>query len=1065
MNKIAWIMITLIGCFTASIQAQPLSFKSKNLLDTSESNYLEFLGMDPTTSNAFEKIVADFNGDGHDDILSLGGDVITSEVIGVPTIVTKPMELMLYKEGEYIYQPLNLLKAAGLQTNVSTNASNIVDIDNDNDLDIVLKNGQIGLNDGLANFTLINYSNKNNFKYIFTVDWDNDNDLDIVTNSDIFINNGTLDFTKHETQMALEDLLFKVLDINNDKIPDLLVVDNHLLKTWINDGKGQLKSSSQIKIEGTIHEILELDFNNDNFLDLLLSFQVDANTTSSDVMIKLYQNDGSGNFILTTFELPEIYELNDTKVFKTKLLSQDLDNDGDLDLLISAAFTNEKSNCSYDQFQILIYENIDYGWLEHTKTLHSIGYNNEDDIRSSSDSSSLPTLIDLNKDGWLDVVVGGEKPIAWIQTQELGQMSFRLSNASSLKFNHHIDTADIDGDGNLDIYSTAFYNQTCQPIEYSPNVISTTLNTVEGLIWVGNGDGSFQAFNKSSNHFSDIFAPQAFVRFADLENTGKTNLIYNTPKTQSYAKSTVNQNLFSNGQDLIISLPEPAKYFEVKDIITGDNKEVVMIADTADAPILVYSYSHSLFTEMARLDFGAVDGELKLADMDNDGNVDIIANSKHKYNSITIWYNNGDWSFTAMPVVSNDVKSFAISDFNQDGLLDILSSNSLHELNLNHGNRTFSTKDYNIDFWFESSESNHIIENSIPENIQAIDINNDGKDDLIAQTDENINVYINASNYEISFYKIYSQKLIKDLNQNTANTSKLVFADYNNDGLVDIATAGNSFIKILSQTKVPINSGLYYDTNHSGHGFAIEELGKENLFYSLFFSYDEFGQPEWFAHLNRYQANEDFWALNRVSDDNLINFNYDYKTNSTLPNLDSNYLGWFNFTNSQGGESINDSIISIGNELHIWQTSEIVSSKQKPKYDLSGLWWAGSEDSGWGISVSIIDAEFGQTIVAILYFYDELGKPRWLIGQNDSFQRNQDINIKMKQIVGYGRSEKMIELNEFAAGTITLNLENASQNFASAGRVSMQIHYPGDENKELWNRNQLPIALFSKPRE
>jgi hypothetical protein len=58
----------------------------------------------------------------------------------------------------------------------------------------------------------------------------------------------------------------------------------------------------------------------------------------------------------------------------------------------------------------------------------------------------------------------------------------------------------------------------------------------------------------------------------------------------------------------------------------------------------------------------------------------------------------------------------------------------------------------------------------------------------------------------------------------------------------------------------------------------------------------------------------------------------------------------------------------------------------------------------------------------------------------------------------------LLELNEFEAEILQLNLQNASQQLGNAGTLSMDIFYPGDENTQFWNGEQIPIALFSKPR-
>lgn len=155
----------------------------------------------------------------------------------------------------------------------------------------------------------------------------------------------------------------------------------------------------------------------------------------------------------------------------------------------------------------------------------------------------------------------------------------------------------------------------------------------------------------------------------------------------------------------------------------------------------------------------------------------------------------------------------------------------------------------------------------------------------------------------------------------------------------------------------------------------------------------------------------------------------------------------------------------IGETSDSWSVRPIVQPDQNSENDLSGLWWAGNNDSGWGISLSFVQRQGGQDVVAIVYFYDELGNPRWLIGNQSNFITGQAVNIEMKQLNGYGREQNYVELTEIPAGNITLILVQASKEFGQAGTLSMDINYPEDMmNNNYWQRDNIPIALFSKPK-
>ena len=44
-------------------------------------------------------------------------------------------------------------------------------------------------------------------------------------------------------------------------------------------------------------------------------------------------------------------------------------------------------------------------------------------------------------------------------------------------------------------------------------------------------------------------------------------------------------------------------------------------------------------------------------------------------------------------------------------------------------------------------------------------------------------------------------------------------------------------------------------------------------------------------------------------------------------------------------------------------------------FNYQDLWWAGSQESGWGLSIS----QQGTTLFSVMYIYDAAGKPRWVV--------------------------------------------------------------------------------------
>jgi hypothetical protein len=805
-----------------------ISFDTSNLHDSSTNSYIEFTGKYGKISNTFEKIVADFNNDGFDDILSLGGSLSCPICSIQPPQVTNSMEMMLYRDGQYHDHEINI--------NIASKFVNVIDIDQDDDLDIILQNGQIAINDGQAHFKLIRYSQQAITNRFFTFDWDQDNDLDIIGKDNIYINDGKQNFIQQQNPVTNGNT-FIIADLNGNNKTDILVDNNKQLQSWIY-AKGEFQLQSSISLNDSPDLIHSIDINADKAMDIIISFnQV---SSKEKPKLKLLINDGQGNLSLGDFNFEQLNDVNYDSIHITKIFSQDADDDGDNELWINATYSYD-SACSNQQNLLLIYENLDQGTIQHARSLHSIGYDKLDE-RATSQTSNFATLIDLNHDKLLDVVMTGEKPVVWIQKNFYG---FELSNSSSLQFNNHIQSQDFNHDGNADILSSGTYDQTCKPLPYAMDISSTTTEA-HGQLWLGDGNGSFSPYTRNDTALNIFSRSLEYATFVDLEHNGDFNVVFTLPATETRKRQTFYQKPLQTNPPSFIALPEPSKQIITADLDNDGIDEIIMLADTDIADIIVLKKSSSkpeIFIETTRLNFGYQNGEFKLADMDSDGNVDIIANSKTLSNSLNIWYNNGDTSFTSSSFFANNVSSIAIFDIDKDGTLDIINADDQHHIWLNMGNRIFSKANYDNVFWVDVIASEHsgkqLYTNLIPHRIDSFDINNDGLDDLFSFINDSVHVHINNSHNNISFYKNYSTQVFNSYDKNQLDHSNFAFADFNNDGLMDFASASNNFIKINTQKVEKLISGLYYNIERNGHGFSIEEIGRDNLYYSVLYTYDE----------------------------------------------------------------------------------------------------------------------------------------------------------------------------------------------------------------------------------
>jgi len=323
----------------------------------------------PTTIWTRRTFVADFNGDGTDDVF----------------LANHGLELPTGNPGSDWHEPDTLLLSTPNNTLVdaSTNlpandfyshGGAIGDIDNDGDVDILTNTNnwpppgiQVYINDGNGNFTLENdripqyeytdhlFTGVVGELWIELIDVDNDNDLDLFKaggspgNHYIALNNGNGDFTTNPP-ILLPPLIWwgfgieggNVADFNQDGLSDLLLVVtdssvdpvNHELQLLISNGDGTFTDETFLRLPPPANTTTNVrtyvvDLNQDGYPDILNTLR-----QAIDSLLDFYVNDGAGNFSRIGSEyLPDDFPESYHPI--------DLGNDGDIDFVIAGVFSEE----------------------------------------------------------------------------------------------------------------------------------------------------------------------------------------------------------------------------------------------------------------------------------------------------------------------------------------------------------------------------------------------------------------------------------------------------------------------------------------------------------------------------------------------------------------------------------------------------------------------------------------------------------------------------------------------------------------------------------------------------
>jgi enediyne biosynthesis protein E4 len=229
-------------------------------------------------------------------------------------------------------------------------------------------------------------------------------------------------------------------DINSDGLEDFYVAgsfgSNGSFYIQNKTGKFSQKILKKNNILTEEVGVLLFDANNDKHLDLYVVAGGSENEEGTEAMQDcLYLNDGKRNFTPSQNSLP------DTKASGSCVEACDFDRDGDLDLFVGGRITPNSYPSTPKSYLL---KNEGGKFVDSTpslaKQLSKIGM-----ITSS-------LWIDINKDGWKDLIVVGEyMPISILKNKKgsFNEPLETLSNTSG--WWNTIKAADFDGDGDLDL--------------------------------------------------------------------------------------------------------------------------------------------------------------------------------------------------------------------------------------------------------------------------------------------------------------------------------------------------------------------------------------------------------------------------------------------------------------------------------------------------------------------------------------------------------------------------------------------------------------------------------------
>jgi len=355
------------------------------------------------------------------------------------------------------------------------------------------------------------------------------------------------------------------------------------------------------------------DMDNDGDLDLF----VGNSAVYANRVFSIFKNEGNGFFI----EMPAFITEFDYKMVSS---FGDVDNDGDIDLF--AGLPNTQLRC---------YANDGFGNFQHTTSLYS------------NSSFYYPLLIDLDSDGFLDVIgidrwgsVNYNNGHGGFQ----GSTNLGLFHVENVLL-HGVSWGDVDNDGDFDFYGG-----------YSENGGGTPKNNC----YLNDGNGAFVEFDPTSPIVQDTCTTTC-ANWVDYDNDGDMDIYVH---------------------NVICDCSLPALYENL-----GDMQFI----------------RHVFVDEMYRYSFA---NSAVWGDLDNDADLDLyisIENNEFPWGGGTsatpynvLYLNDGNGQFTNFledhSLVTEDSHTALLFDHDNDGDLDVLltryswANDGYNNLFVNEGN-------------------------------------------------------------------------------------------------------------------------------------------------------------------------------------------------------------------------------------------------------------------------------------------------------------------------------------------------------------------------------------------
>ncbi len=428
-------------------------------------------------------------------------------------------------------------------------------------------------------------------------------------------------------------------DINNDGLQDLLFTGNMVKnRLYINKGNFEFENitdkSGIASMQGWCTGATMIDINADGFLDIYICRSADIDPERRKNL--LFINNGD----LTFTEKAEEYGLADHG-YSTQASFFDYDKDGDLDMFLI--------NHSLQKYTTGVQENVQLRKQQNPDFANKLYQNNNGRYTDISAKAGITSNVltfglglaisDVNNDNWPDIYVSNDfnEPDYLFMNNGDGTFTDKLTESMSLisMYSMGSDVADYNNDALPDLVTLDMLpedNKTQKMHSGAENFDKMQFLFQKGfyyqfsrnMLQKNNGDGTFSEIGQLAGISNTDWSWAAL--FSDYDNDGNKDLFV----TNGYVKDYTDMDFLRYTMDQTIRARQEGKEVAVKDFIEK--------MPTIVTPNYIFQNMGNDRFVKKNTEWGlskeGISAGAAYADLDNDGDMDLIVSNTNDYAGI-----------------------------------------------------------------------------------------------------------------------------------------------------------------------------------------------------------------------------------------------------------------------------------------------------------------------------------------------------------------------------------------------------------------------------------------------